>query len=86
MKTPGHLWHCRDSSKVKSLHLGPAISLESPAPREPVIQMIGALTFLQLCNIAVYILHGRVCVMVDKEILKCSLSMFNVLRPLKMKN
>ena len=43
IKTPAHLRHCRDSSKVKSLHLGPAMSPESPAPREPVIQMTGAL-------------------------------------------
>ena len=42
-KTPAHLRHCRDSSKVKSLHLGPAMSSESPAPREPGIQMTGAL-------------------------------------------
>ena len=42
IKTPAHLRHCRDSSKVKSLHLGPAISPESPAPREPGIQMTGA--------------------------------------------
>ena len=38
IKTPAHLRHCRDSSKVKSLHLGPVIS-----PREPGIQMTGAL-------------------------------------------
>ena len=44
-KTPAHLRHCRDSSKVKSLHLGPAMSPESPAPREPWIQMTGALSF-----------------------------------------
>ena len=37
IKTPTHLRHCRDSSKVKSLHLGPAMSPESPAPREPGI-------------------------------------------------
>ena len=43
IKTPAHLGHCRDSSKVKSLHLGPAMSPESPAPREPGIQMTGAL-------------------------------------------
>ena len=43
IKTPAHLRHCRDSSKVKSLHLGPAMSPESPAPREPGIQMTGAL-------------------------------------------
>ena len=42
IKTPAHLRHCRDSSKVKSLHLGPAMSPESPAPREPGIQMNGA--------------------------------------------
>ena len=42
IKTPAHLRHCRDSSKVKSLHLGPAMSPESPAPREPGIQMTGA--------------------------------------------
>ena len=35
IKTPAHLRHCRDSSEVKSLHLGPAMSPESPAPREP---------------------------------------------------
>ena len=40
IKTPTHLQHCRDSSKVKSLHLGPAMS---PAPREPGIQMTSAL-------------------------------------------
>ena len=56
IKTPAHLRHCRDSSKergprpsnasaskVKSLHLGPAMSPESPAPREPRIQMTSAL-------------------------------------------
>ena len=43
IKTPAHLRHCRDSSTVKSLHLGPAMSPESPAPREPGIQMTGAL-------------------------------------------
>ena len=43
IKTPAHLRYCRDSSKVKSLHLGPAMSPESPAPREPGIQMTGAL-------------------------------------------
>ena len=43
IKTPAHLRHCRDSSKVKSLHLGPAMSPESPAPMEPGIQMTGAL-------------------------------------------
>ena len=32
-----------DSSKVTSLHLGPAMSPESPDPREPGIQMTGAL-------------------------------------------
>ena len=37
IKTPAHLQHSRDSSKVKSLHLGPAMSPESPAPREPRI-------------------------------------------------
>ena len=42
IKTPAHLRHRRDSSKLKSLHLGPAMSLESPAPREPGIQMTGA--------------------------------------------
>ena len=42
IKTPEHLRHCRDSSTVKSLHLGPAMSPESPAPREPGIQMTGA--------------------------------------------
>ena len=42
IKTPAHLRHCRDLSKVKSLHLGPAMSPESPAPREPGIQMTGA--------------------------------------------
>ena len=42
IKTPAHLRHCRDSSKVISLHLGPAMSPESPAPREPGIQMTGA--------------------------------------------
>ena len=36
IKTPANLRHCRDSSKVKSLHLGPAMS---PAPREPRTQM-----------------------------------------------
>ena len=35
IKTPAHQRHCRDSSKIKSLHLGPAMSPESPAPREP---------------------------------------------------
>ena len=45
IKTPAHLRHCRDSSKVKSLHLGPAMSPESPAPREPEIQMTGALVW-----------------------------------------
>ena len=36
IKTPAHLWHCWDSSKVKSLHLGPAMSPpEFLAPREP---------------------------------------------------
>ena len=43
IKTPAHLRHCRDSSKVKSLPFGPAMSPESPAPREPGIQMTGAL-------------------------------------------
>ena len=43
IKTSAHLRHCRDSSKVKSLHLGSAMSPESPAPREPGIQMTGAL-------------------------------------------
>ena len=43
IKTSAHLRHCRDSSKVKSLHLGPTMSPESPAPREPGIQMTGAL-------------------------------------------
>ena len=43
IKTPVHLRHCRESSKVKSLHLGPAMSPESQAPREPGIQMTGAL-------------------------------------------
>ena len=43
IKTPAQLRHCRDSSKVKCLHLGPAMSPESPAPREPGIQMTGAL-------------------------------------------
>ena len=43
IKTPAHLRHCRDSSKVKPLHLGPAMSPESPAPREPGIQMTGEL-------------------------------------------
>ena len=43
IKTPAHLQYCRDSSKVKSLHLGPAKSTKSPAPSEPVIQMTGAL-------------------------------------------
>ena len=42
IKTPAHLRQCRDSSKVKSVHLGPAMSPESPAPREPGIQMTGA--------------------------------------------
>ena len=42
IKTPAHLRHCRDSSKVKPLHLSPAMSPESPAPREPGIQMTGA--------------------------------------------
>ena len=42
IKTPAHLRHCRDSSKVKSLHLGSAMYPESPAPREPGIQMTGA--------------------------------------------
>ena len=45
IKTPAHLRHCRDSSKVKSLHLGPAMSPESPAPREPGKQLTGALCF-----------------------------------------
>ena len=40
IKTPAHLRHCRDSSKVKSMHLGPAMSPESPAPREPGTQMV----------------------------------------------
>ena len=39
IKTPAHLRHCRDSLKVKSLHLGPAMS---PAPKEPGLQMTGA--------------------------------------------
>ena len=39
IKTPAHLRHCRYSSKVKSLHLGPGMS---PAPRELGIQMTGA--------------------------------------------
>ena len=43
IKTLAHLLHCRDSSKVKSPHLGPAMSPESQAPREPGIQMTGAL-------------------------------------------
>ena len=43
IKTPAHLRHCQDSSKVKSLHLGPAMSPEFPAPMEPGIQMTGAL-------------------------------------------
>ena len=43
IKTPAHLRHCRDSSKVKSLHLGPAMSPETLTPREPGIQMTGAL-------------------------------------------
>ena len=46
IKTPTHLRHCRDSSKVKSLHLGPAMSPESLAPMDPMqpgIQMTGAL-------------------------------------------
>ena len=42
IKTLAHLWHYRDSSKVKSLHLGPTLSPESPAPSEPGIQMTGA--------------------------------------------
>ena len=42
IKTPAHLRHCWDSSEVKSLHLGPAMSPEFPAPREPGIQMTGA--------------------------------------------
>ena len=42
IKPPAHLRHCRDSSKVKSLHLCPAMSPESPAHREPGIQMTGA--------------------------------------------
>ena len=42
IKAPAHLRHCRDSSKVKSLHLGPAMSPKSPAPREPGVQMTGA--------------------------------------------
>ena len=46
IKTPAHLRRWRDSPKVKSLHLGPAISPESPAPREPGIQMTGALTLI----------------------------------------
>ena len=44
IKTQAHLRHYQDSSKVKSLHLGPAMS---PAPREPEIQMTGALHFLR---------------------------------------
>ena len=43
IKTLAHLRHCRDSSTVKSLHLGPATSPESLAPREPGMQMTGAL-------------------------------------------
>ena len=43
IKTPAHPRHCRDSSKIKSLHLGPAMAPESPATREPGIQMTGAL-------------------------------------------
>ena len=43
IKPPAHLRHCRDSSKVKSLHLGPAMSPESSAPRKPGIQMTGVL-------------------------------------------
>ena len=39
IKTLAHLRYCQDSSKVKSLHLGPAMSPESPAPRELGIQM-----------------------------------------------
>ena len=42
IKTPAHIRHCRDSSKAKSQHLGPAMSPESPAPREPGIKMTGA--------------------------------------------
>ena len=43
IKTPAHLRHCRDSSRlIKSLHLSPAMSPESPAPRVPGIQMTGA--------------------------------------------
>ena len=44
IKTQTHLRHCRDSSKVKSLHLGPAMYPEYQAPREPGIQMTGALS------------------------------------------
>ena len=43
IKPPAHQRHCRDSSNVKFLHLGPAMSPESPAPREPGIQMTGTL-------------------------------------------
>ena len=46
IKTLAHLRHCWDSSKVKSLHLGPAMSPESPDPREPGIQMTGALLMI----------------------------------------
>ena len=53
IKTPAHLRHCRDSSKVKSLHLGPAISTESPAPREPGIQMTSSLPYIHASVVAI---------------------------------
>ena len=42
IKTPAHPWHCRDSPKVKSWHLSPAMSLLSPTLGGPEIQMTGA--------------------------------------------
>ena len=47
IKTPAHLRHYRDSSKVKSLHLGPAMSPEYPAPRGPGIKMTWCITLLK---------------------------------------
>ena len=71
IETPAHLRHCRDSSKVKSLHLGPAMSPESSAPRKPGIQMTCALRtqYLQpITNIAMLEANGRI--MIYKTILK----------------
>ena len=84
IKTPAHLRHCRASSKVKSLHLGPAMSPESPAPREPGIQWCIISERFYCSNICGILLRHSATLAFCIYCKCCQLK--KILRPLKMSN